>query len=83
MIQRLDAAAEAQIPTQNGESVVSFGKTLAEAVDRFLGSHGEIDSQGKYRGNSDQSTWRKYKGSLCGSFRFARNGIFVLSSMFS
>ena len=64
MIQRLDAAADTQISTRNGESVVSPGKTLAEVVDRFLESHGEIDAQGKYRGDSDQSTWRKYKGIL-------------------
>jgi integrase len=64
LIQRLDAAADTQIPTRNRESMVSPGKTLAEAVDRFLESHGEIDSQGKYRGDSDQSTWRKYKGIL-------------------
>jgi len=63
LIQRLDATAEAQLTT-TGEPGVPPGKTLAEAVDRFLESHGEIDSEGKYLGNSNQSTWRKYKSTL-------------------
>ena len=40
--------------------------TVSEAVERFLGSYGEIDRNGRFRGDVEQSTYRKYEGSLRG-----------------
>jgi integrase len=38
--------------------------TLAEAVARFLKTHGEIGPDGKYRGDSQRGTWKKYRCAL-------------------
>ena len=55
-------------------------RTIAEAVERFLATHGEIDQAGKFRGDSEYNTYRKYRSSL----RFlsaycAEHGIVALS----
>jgi site-specific recombinase XerD len=38
--------------------------TLSEATDRFLKTHGEIGPDGKYRGDSERATWKKYRCAL-------------------
>jgi site-specific recombinase XerD len=38
--------------------------TLSEAVSRFLKTHGEIGPDGKYRGDSERGTWKKYRCTL-------------------
>jgi site-specific recombinase XerD len=51
----------------SGEAEVEVSpaqRTITEAVDRFLKGHGEVDQNGKYRGDSEYSTWRKYRGCL-------------------
>lgn len=59
LVRKLDAEA-----LQHGTSVAPERPKIADAVDRFLRTHGEIDQQGKYRGNSERGTWRKYRGCL-------------------
>jgi hypothetical protein len=39
-------------------------RTVSAAVERFLKSHGEIGQDGKYRGNLECGTWRKYRSGL-------------------
>jgi site-specific recombinase XerD len=38
--------------------------TISEAVERFLKTHGEIGADGKYRGDSERGTWKKYRCTL-------------------
>jgi len=38
--------------------------TVSDAVTRFLKTHGEIGSDGKYRGDSERGTWKKYRCAL-------------------
>ena len=38
--------------------------TVSAAVDRFLKTHGEIGPDGKYRGDSERGTWKKYRCAL-------------------
>jgi site-specific recombinase XerD len=38
--------------------------TLADAVARFLKTHGEIGPDGKYTGDSERATWKKYRCAL-------------------
>jgi integrase len=45
-------------------SQVSSRRTLADATKRFLADHGGFDQAGKYRGDSEYSTYRKYRGIL-------------------
>jgi hypothetical protein len=33
-------------------------RTITEAIDRFLATHGEIDQQGKFQGDSEYNTFR-------------------------
>ena len=44
--------------------VLANERTVSDAVDRFLQSHGGIRSDGKYCGDSSHGTWRKYRCSL-------------------
>jgi integrase/recombinase XerC len=39
-------------------------RTVSDAVNRFLQSHGGVGADGKYRGDSSHGTWRKYRSSL-------------------
>jgi hypothetical protein len=55
LIQKLDAA----ILKSEGLQVCSR-RTLGNAVKRFLAEHGGFDADGKYRGDSEYSTYRKY-----------------------
>jgi len=55
---------DAKVPGASESEVSPAQRTIAEAVDRFLKSHGEVDQRGKYRGDSEYSTWRKYRGCL-------------------
>lgn len=65
-IRRLDA----EIANQHGiENLAETGRvatkvTVADAADRFLKSHGEIGQDGKYRGDSERGTWKKYRCGL-------------------
>jgi integrase len=38
--------------------------TVSAAADRFLKGHGEIGQDGKYRGDSERGTWKKYRCGL-------------------
>jgi integrase len=40
------------------------GVTLSDASARFLKSHGDIGPDGKYRGDSEYATWKKYRCGL-------------------
>jgi integrase/recombinase XerC len=50
--------------TDDSSKVLADERTVSEAVDRFLRSHGGIGPDGKYRGDSSHGTWRKYRSSL-------------------
>jgi len=39
-------------------------RTVSEAIERFLATHGEIDQDGKFPGDSEYNTYRKYRSSL-------------------
>lgn len=59
LIRKLDAEA-----AQPGISPAPERPKITDAIERFLRTHGEIDQQGNYRGNSERGTWRKYRGCL-------------------
>ena len=44
--------------------VPQVGVTLSDATARFLKGHGEIGPDGKYRGDSEYGTWKKYRCGL-------------------
>jgi site-specific recombinase XerD len=69
LIRDLDAKLGAQEHVANagepGPIVLSSAKrTVSEAVERFLATHGEIDRDGKFHGDSEYNTYRKYRSSL-------------------
>jgi integrase len=65
LITKLDAAfLESRGTQHNEESPAPSRRTIAGAVERFLSDHGGFDADGKYRGDSEYSTWRKYRGIL-------------------
>ena len=39
-------------------------RTISDSVERFLSTHGEIDEHGKFHGDSEYNTYRKYRSSL-------------------
>ena len=47
-----------------GQGAATTPLTLSEAVTRFLKTHGEIGPDGKYRGDSERGTWKKYRCAL-------------------
>jgi hypothetical protein len=64
---------DARLSTQQGiENAPESGQgaataatlTLSEAAARFLKTHGEISPDGKYRGDSEYGTWKKYRCAL-------------------
>ena len=67
-IRKLDAefAIECELrnPTESHLVPAAATLTLAEAVGRFLKTHGEIGPDGKYRGDSERGTWKKYRCAL-------------------
>jgi site-specific recombinase XerD len=38
--------------------------TVSDAVERFLETHGAIGPEGKYQGDSERGTWKKYRCAL-------------------
>lgn len=45
-----------------GESALAPAAiTVSDAVARFLKTHGEVGPDGKYRGDSEYGTWKKYR----------------------
>jgi len=68
LIRNLDAEAVGQRGTEStaeSERVATpIPITLADAVNRFLKTHGEIGADGKYRGDSERGTWKKYRCAL-------------------
>jgi integrase len=49
-------------PTE--QSVDSSKRTVSETVERLLKTYGAIDEDGKFRGDIEYATWRKYKSSF-------------------
>ena len=71
LIRTLDAQVDEQqgIETQVQAGLIAtrsgtVKRTVSEAVERFLASHGEILQDGKYRGDSEYNTFRKYRSGL-------------------
>jgi site-specific recombinase XerD len=69
LIQTLNASAKERAdveryPTPASAATVPPQRTITEAVDRFLETRGAIDQSGKYRGDVEYGTWRKYRKTL-------------------
>jgi len=72
LVQDLDAELDSQLETQNlGTSATPLvpnirpaRKTISEAIRLFLATHGEVDQHGKFRGDSEYNTYRKYRSTL-------------------
>ena len=65
---KLDAQLANQLGMENdaesGQMPAAATLTVSEAVARFLKTHGEIGPDGKYRGDSERGTWKKYRCAL-------------------
>ncbi len=62
LIRRLDEQCRTEGTSEDGACAAQ--RTVAEAVNRFLGNHGEIDANRNYRGVLEYGTWRKYRTKL-------------------
>jgi len=60
-IRRLEANLANGQGTEDPAKPAAAPLALSEAVKRFLKTHGEIGPDGKYRGDSERGTWRKYR----------------------
>jgi len=49
---------------ESGPPPAAAALTLSDAVARFLKTHGEIGPDGKYCGDSEYGTWKKYRCAL-------------------
>ena len=84
LIRSLDASAAVVASIEHtepsGTSALSVlpQRTILEAVERFLATKGRIAEDGKYSGDAEHGTWRKYRGKLnllvafCSSQRICR-----------
>jgi site-specific recombinase XerD len=62
-IRELDAeSAKGQGRDEDAPAIT--GLAVSDAVARFLKTHGEIGPDGKYRGDSERGTWKKYRCAL-------------------
>jgi integrase len=77
----LDEQAHIANASEPGRIVLAATqRTVSEAVERFLATHGEIDQAGKFRGDSEYNTFRKYRSQLSFLSSYCKeNGIVVLS----
>ena len=68
LIRDLDAqlASEPEMrdASESGNLPAAATLTVSAAVDRFLKTHGEIGPDGKYLGDSERGTWKKYRCAL-------------------
>ena len=68
LIRNLDAALASEHELvdacESGNVLAAATLTLSAAVDRFLKTHGEIGPDGKYLGDSERGTWKKYRCAL-------------------
>jgi integrase/recombinase XerC len=63
LIRRLNEQRRVE-DTEGEASTSAAHRTVAEAVDRFLRNHGEIDQSRNFRGVVEYGTWRKYRTKL-------------------
>ncbi len=63
LIRKLDERRQERSAKGDGDGVTAV-RTVAEAVDRFLKNHGELDQHRNFRGDIEYSTWRKYRTKL-------------------
>lgn len=65
LLTRMDAErAERERASGASRVLASTRQTLADAIDRFLGTKGVMESDGTYRGDVERGTYRKYSNSL-------------------
>lgn len=64
LIRKLDEEVAKKHADPLAAPATAHQRTLSEAVQRYLKTHGEIDPEGKYRGDSEYGTFRKYRGCL-------------------
>jgi len=63
-VKSIDARHTAGNGAAVGLANVSSPMPLSEASERFLKTHGEIGVDGKFRGDSEYGTWKKYRCAL-------------------
>ena len=62
---KLDTPEYAPQAGESGPSVpIHQPPTVLTAIERFLATHGEIDRDGKFHGDSEYNTYRKYRSCL-------------------
>jgi hypothetical protein len=61
---KLDEQDQTSTTAASGVRVRGSERTVRDAVDRFLRSHGEIDQDREFRGDIQYPTWRKYRTKL-------------------
>jgi site-specific recombinase XerC len=64
LIRNLDEQRRRERTAKDDCNVGAAQRTVAEAVDRFLRNHGELDRNRTFRGIIEYSTWRKYRTKL-------------------
>jgi integrase/recombinase XerC len=64
LIRKLAEQRSTEGAAKDDSSIGTAQRTVAEAVDRFLRNHGELDQNRNFRGLVEYSTWRKYRTKL-------------------
>ena len=71
LVRESDAKREAEVRNIDScNQELPPTRTISDAVARFLRNCGSIDEKGKYRGDRQHGTWRKYRNSLLLLTRF-------------
>lgn len=63
IVRKLDERREERART-TGSSTAATERTLKQAIERFLASKGTVQPDGKYRGDVERNTFRKYNSGL-------------------
>jgi len=68
-IRKLDAKLDEQhhvefVGEPGPRAIAPAQRTVSEAIERFLATHGEIAQDGKFHGDSEYNTYRKYRSSV-------------------
>ncbi len=65
LVRESDAKRETEVHNRGSlTQELPLTRTVSDAVERFLRSCGGIDENGKYRGDREHGTWRKYRCAL-------------------
>ena len=61
---KMEERSRAGFAESGPRAITPAERTISQAIERFLATHGEIDQQGIFRGDSEYATYRKYRSSL-------------------